>query len=114
MPLDIPAEGKRTKEPIRTLAESLAPTLAQPSPKSGFGFPIDMWLRRKMVQFWREWEITPTLKKIGFQSARIDSLLESYNQFDATEISYHTQLLSSRLYELMLLGIWLDKYKITF
>lgn len=113
LPLSIQLQAKRTKEPLRTLAETLSPTLAQPSPKWGFGFPLDMWMRGKLAQYWREWKLTPVLSKVGFQAAEIDRLVACYAQLNGTAEGYDSRALSMRLFDLMLLAVWIDNYQIS-
>ncbi|MFL5733858.1 MAG: asparagine synthase-related protein, partial [Chloroflexia bacterium] len=112
LPLEMRLQNKRTKEPLRTLAESMAPTLTQPAPKRGFAFPLDEWMRGKIVQCWQEWGITPILERIGMQRAEIDRMLASYAQAGPDERSYDTESIATRLFDLLLLAIWLDKYQV--
>jgi asparagine synthase (glutamine-hydrolysing) len=112
LPLEMRLQNKRTKEPLRTLAETLSPTLAQPSPKRGFGFPLDEWMRGKIVQYWQDWGITSILEKVGLQRTEIERMLASYGQVDPLERTYDTESLSGRLFDLLVLAIWLDKYQV--
>ncbi|HEY0970481.1 MAG TPA: asparagine synthase (glutamine-hydrolyzing), partial [Gemmatimonadales bacterium] len=53
LPLEMRADGRRTKEPLRSIAETLSPTVARHTGKRGFGFPVDTWMRGRITQQWR-------------------------------------------------------------
>lgn len=112
LPLQMRERNGRTKEPLRTVAETMSPTLAQPSPKHGFGFPIDQWMHTSLPQLWREWGITSTLVQIGMQADELDRLVESYSRTSYSGDSFTSRSLSIRLFDLMLLAVWLEKYQI--
>jgi asparagine synthase (glutamine-hydrolysing) len=112
LPLAMRARGGRSKEPLRTLAETLSPTMARPSPKHGFGFPLDLWIRGKIGQYWHDWEITSILQRVGFQSAELNRMVTSYSQTGPVGQTYNTRSLSAHLFDLMLLAIWMDNHHI--
>ncbi len=105
----------RTKEPLRSIAEQLAPTMAAPSPKHGFGFPLDQWLRDKLPRAWREWQLTNILAQAGFRPAALDALIDRYEQVSLNANGDHqreSRALAARLYDLTLLGVWMDRFHI--
>jgi asparagine synthase (glutamine-hydrolysing) len=112
LPIALRTRGRRTKEPLRTLAESLSATVAQPSPKHGFGFPFHQWMSEKFASYWREWELTSALGKIGFQTCELDRLITSYSHTATRKEDYFSRALTIRLFDLMLLALWIDKYHI--
>ncbi|HEX3160470.1 MAG TPA: asparagine synthase (glutamine-hydrolyzing), partial [Gemmatimonadaceae bacterium] len=79
LPLAARYRASRTKEPLRSVAERIAPTLREPSAKAGFSFPLDSWLRGSLAGRWREWELTPTLAALGLQPQVVDALLARYD-----------------------------------
>src|SRR5258705_6118324 len=109
LPLRMRSDNNRTKEPLRTLAESFSPTMAEPAAKHGFSFPLDLWMRGKIGQYWREWGITSALVKVGFQCGALDNLVSRYEQLDLEQRSYETQSIAAKLYDLLLLGLWVEK-----
>jgi asparagine synthase (glutamine-hydrolysing) len=111
LPLSRRWHGRRTKEPLRTLAERLAPTVAQRSPKRGFDFPIDHW-RRDLAVHWREWEISAALARIGFQADELDALVSRFEAVALRGRSYEIGALTVRLMDLLLLGLWVERYAI--
>jgi asparagine synthase (glutamine-hydrolysing) len=112
LPLGMRTQSGRTKEPLRTLAEGLAPTITRPAPKHGFGFPLDSWLRGGLPQLWREGKLSATLSKLGFRSQALDSLVSGYARFNGSDKGYRTNDLARRLFDLLLLAVWSDNYGI--
>ena len=112
LPLPLWKRGRRTKEPLRTLSETLAPTLAGPAPKHGFSFPIDAWLRNDLARHWRAWELTARLAGIGFIPTEIDRLVEEYSGAASGQDSYRTGTLAVRLFDLMLVALWVERHGI--
>jgi asparagine synthase (glutamine-hydrolysing) len=112
LPIEIRAGGKRTKEPLRSLAEGYAPTLLEPALKHGFGFPLDCWMRGKAAKYWREWDLTSQLTRIGFQRGFVERLVNCHNGFGPDERSYHTESVSTKTFDLLLLALWLQTQQI--
>jgi asparagine synthase (glutamine-hydrolysing) len=110
LPLSARYRGRRTKEPLRSVAERVAPTLREPSAKAGFSFPLDSWLRGSVAARWREWELTPTLAALGLQPDVVDALLARYDALTAAPAGYETAALAHRLYDLLQLGIWAQQH----
>ena len=106
LPLAARYRASRTKEPLRSVAERIAPTLREPSAKAGFSFPLDSWLRGSLAGRWREWELTPTLAALGLQPQVVDSLLARYHDLTAAPSGYETAALARRLYDLLQLAMW--------
>ncbi len=107
LPVSMRKRGQRTKEPLRTIAETLAPTLARPAAKRGFGFPIEAWLRDDLARHWREWELTSRLAEIGFVTTEVDRLVEQYS--GPVQDEYRTRALAGGLFDLMLLALWTER-----
>jgi len=110
----LPMEGRwhaqRTKEPLRSVAERMAPTTAAPAPKHGFGFPLDAWLRGRLPLLWRTWDLTRILTPAGFRPAALDELVDRYARMgEAGDQTCESRALAARLYDLALLGIWMDR-----
>jgi asparagine synthase (glutamine-hydrolysing) len=103
----------RTKEPLRTLAESLAPTLRRPSPKQGFSFPLDAWSRALAPTHWRDWGLVDVLTGIGFQRGTLERLLRDYEVIGAGAPSFQSGTLARQLFDLMLLGLWVERHGVT-
>ena len=112
LPLALRARGSRTKEPLRTVAEEVAPTVAEPSRKRGFAFPFDAWMRDKLGLYWREWELTEALASVGLSPKEVDTLVGAYEGSLAGRESYETSSQAARLFNLMLLGVWVAKYEV--
>ena len=103
------AEG-RGKQPLRAVAEALVPSLAEPSPKKGFSFPIDAWMQRGLGDLWRDHGIVAALASAGFSTIGLESLIGRYAAGAGTSArSFELRLLANRLYDLTLLGLWLDR-----
>jgi len=112
LPLAMRTRGRRTKEPLRTIAETLAPTLARPAPKRGFSFPLDGWMRPDLARHWRGWEVTPRLAGIGFAAPELDRLVEQYDAAARRDDQYRAATLAIRLFDLMLLALWVEKHQV--
>jgi asparagine synthase (glutamine-hydrolysing) len=112
LPMAARSRKSRTKEPLRTLAETLSPTVATPSSKHGFAFPMDLWMRAKLGAYWQEWGLTSSLEDIGMQGDEVNRLVTSYTSVGPVTQNYNTGSLSGRLFDLMLLAIWLDRYDV--
>ena len=112
LPLSVRHRGRRTKEPLRTIAEMLAPTLTQPAPKRGFCFPLDGWMRRDLVRNWREWELTQRLAGIGFVSTELERLVGQYEVAGRDGDGYASGTLAGRLFDLMLLALWMERHRL--
>ena len=112
LPLAQREAGGRTKEPLRTLAERLSPTVAEPSPKRGFDFPLAEWLRPHLVTAWREWEVTACLGEIGFNQSALDRLVASYASAAGAGKRYEERLLAGRLFDLLLVATWIQTHGI--
>ncbi|MFL5800560.1 MAG: asparagine synthase (glutamine-hydrolyzing) [Roseiflexaceae bacterium] len=112
LPLDMRMRGGRTKEPLRTVAESLSPTVAKPSPKHGFGFPLDQWIHQNFAHFWREWDLTAILTSIGMQGDALDQLVTRYSKLPYSAYNYESRASAAQLFNLMVLGVWLDRHHI--
>jgi asparagine synthase (glutamine-hydrolysing) len=112
LPLSMRKWGQRTKEPLRTIAEGLAPTLKRPAPKRGLEFPLDAWMRRDLARQWREWELTARLAEIGFVATEVDSLVAQYDGVATSEGGFHAATLAMRVFDLMLLALWTERYRI--
>ena len=87
--------------------------MAAPSPKHGFGFPLDQWLRGKLPRAWREWQLTNILAQAGFRPAALDALISRYEHVSLNANGDHqreSRALAARLYDLTLLGVWMDRY----
>jgi asparagine synthase (glutamine-hydrolysing) len=110
--VDMRTQGQRSKEPLRSVAETLSSTVAQPSPKHGFGFPLDQWIHGKFVQYWREWGLTAILARTGMQADALDRLVIKYSQMPDRDYDYSSRVLAVQLFNLMLLAIWLEKHQI--
>lgn len=114
VPLSLGASAPRTKEPLRSLAEALAPTLREPSPKMGFAFPLDMWVRPRLTTYWREWGASRILESAGFDARGLDQMAAAYDRCSVGGVqSYDTRVLSSRLYDLLQLALWMDMHQIS-
>jgi asparagine synthase (glutamine-hydrolysing) len=103
--------GGRTKEPLRTVAETMTPYLRQPSPKHGFGFPLDAFLRGKIAPAWRSWGVTAILARTGFVPAAVDALVARY-EIESASPGYASRHLSSRLFDLLLIALWVETFEI--
>jgi asparagine synthase (glutamine-hydrolysing) len=112
LPLSMRRRGRRTKEPLRRIAETLAPTLARPAPKRGFEFPLDAWMRSDLARHWRAWELTSRLAEIGFVATKLDRLVEQYNAAAPREDSYSTRTMSAKLFDLMVLALWIERHQV--
>lgn len=112
LPLRMRASGGRTKEPLRSIAETLSPTVARHTGKRGFGFPVDTWMRGRIAQQWREWGFTAALERIGFQGEAVDQLLAVYGSSEVGDENYAAGYLSARLFDLVLLAAWLDRHQV--
>ncbi len=112
LPVSMRKRGQRTKEPLRTIAETLAPTLARPAAKRGFGFPLEAWLRGDLARRWREWELSSRLAIIGFAPTGLDKLVEQYTAAARVEDIYRAETLAARLFDLMLLALWIEKHQV--
>ncbi|RPH35043.1 asparagine synthase (glutamine-hydrolyzing) [bacterium] len=110
LPLSMRSRNGRTKEPLRTVAEALSPTVATPSPKHGFGFPLDAWICRDLPTYWREWEVTARLGAAGFNRTELDRLVQVYEQSAREGRGYNARSLASRLFDLLLLDVWMENY----
>ena len=106
LPLARREDHRRSKEPLRSLAETLAPTLRQPSPKRGFDFPLDGWMRPAAARYWREWGLTDVLIEFGFAKAGLDRLVDSYERLGKAAESFRSRTLSRQVFDLMLVGVW--------
>jgi len=113
LPVHMRTQRGRTKEPLRTLAESLAPTLRQPSPKRGFSFPLDDWSRALAPGHWRDWGLVDVLADIGFQRGRLERLVRDYEAIGTGAPSFQSGTLARQLFDLMLLGLWVERHGIT-
>jgi asparagine synthase (glutamine-hydrolysing) len=112
LPLDMRSHGRRTKEPLRSVAESLSQTVAQPSPKHGFGFPVDQWIHQNFARFWREWDLTAVLASVGMQAEALDRMVTQYSKLPYSAYNYQSRAAATQLFNLMLLGLWLDRHHI--
>jgi len=112
LPLAMRLNLRRTKEPLRTLAEDLAPTNAVPAPKRGFCFPLDDWIRPGLSTCWQEWGITQVLSRFGFNSAELDRLVSQHHQMPRVGQTYEAGSLYAQLFDLLQLGIWAQNYSI--
>jgi asparagine synthase (glutamine-hydrolysing) len=112
LPLDMRRHGRRTKEPLRSVAESLSQTVAQPSPKHGFGFPVDQWIHQSFARFWREWDLTAVLASVGMQAEALDRMVTQYSKLPYSAYNYESRASAAQLFNLMVLGLWLDRHHI--
>jgi asparagine synthase (glutamine-hydrolysing) len=110
LPLSARYRASRTKEPLRSVAERVAPTLREPSPKAGFSFPLDSWLRGSLASHWRDWEMTPALAALGLRPEVVDALVGRYDDLTAAPIGYEPAALARRLYDLLQLGMWAQQH----
>ena len=100
----------RGKQPLRAVAEALVPSLAEASPKKGFAFPIDAWMQRGLGALWRDHGIVPALAGAGFRADTLESLIGRYAAgADVSGRSFELRLLANRLYDLTVLGLWLER-----
>ncbi len=110
LPLERREVEARGKQPLRAVAEALVPTLAQPSPKKGFSFPVDAWMRRGLGPLWRDHGIVAALAGAGFRADALEALIGTYGAgADSTARSFELRLLANRLYDLTVLGLWLER-----
>jgi asparagine synthase (glutamine-hydrolysing) len=108
LPLDLRVHEGRTKEPLRTLANRLSRVAAQPSPKRGFSFPLDSWMRPSLLSYWRDWGLTAALGSIGFSEPAVDHLVGRYHNGNQQDGAYEREWLAAVLFDLLLLGVWVD------
>ena len=113
LPVHLRTQRGRTKEPLRTLAESLAPTLRRPAPKQGFSFPLDAWSRALAPTHWRNWGLVDVLTGIGFQRKRLERLVSDYEVVGVGAPTFQSGTLARQLFDLMLLGLWVERHGIT-
>ena len=106
LPVQARYRDGRSKEPLRSLSESLSATAACPSPKHGFGFPVDGWMKPSLAARWKEWELSDSLGRLGFRREAVDDLVARYQKTDAIGEAYESRRLASRLYDLLILGVW--------
>jgi len=105
LPLAMRTRGRRTKEPLRTIAETLAPTLARSAPKRGFSFPLDGWMR----PIWPVTGVGGRLRPAcGHRIRRPGAgrLVEQYDAAARRDDQYRAATLAIRLFDLMLLALW--------
>jgi len=112
LPADSRVVRGRTKEPLRSLAESLCSVVAEPSPKRGFDFPVDTWVSRDLYRSWYDWEITQTLKGAGFCGAALNDLVNSFGTEQSNLSRFEKRRLGGVLWELLMLGVWMQNFKV--
>ena len=108
LPLAIRSRRGRTKEPLRTIAERLVSTLAQPAPKHGFGFPVRDWLSGGVRDLWRQGDLVQVLTRAGFRQAALDRLLAGPDE----EHGVMSPARALRLFDLTVLALWMDRHGI--
>jgi asparagine synthase (glutamine-hydrolysing) len=109
LPLTMRTRQGRRKEPLRSVAEGIAPTLSTPFAKHGFEFPLDGWMRGSLAESWRAWGITRHLSSVGFMPGPVDAMVAAYDAAPRGRPSHATGRLSTQLYDLLLLGIWVER-----
>ena len=109
LPARVRSSWKRTKEPLRSLGESLCPVLRERFRKRGFSFPLDAWLGGSLAQNWRDWQISSCLALIGFNSASIDAMVREYDEQQRAPSGFRRRSLARRLFDLMVLGLWVER-----
>jgi asparagine synthase (glutamine-hydrolysing) len=98
------------KQPLRAVAEALVPSLARPSPKKGFSFPVDAWMQRGLGALWRDRGIVPALAGAGFRADALEALIGRYAAgANVPSRRFELRLLANRLYDLTVLGLWLER-----
>ena len=98
------------KQPLRAVAEALVPSLARPSPKKGFSFPVDAWMQRGLGALWRDRGIVPALAGAGFRADALETLIGRYAAgANVPTRRFELRLLANRLYDLTVLGLWLER-----
>ena len=112
LPLGQRRAGRRDKEPLRSVAESLVPSVRAPSPKMGFTFPVDGWMQHGLADVWREAGIVRTLGRLGFSHPELERLIRRYAAAGPADHDFAVRHLASRLYDLTLLGLWADRERI--
>lgn len=112
MPLAERHAGGRSKEPLRTLAESIAPSLRAPSAKQGFEFPLHAWMHATLAERWREWELSRVLGAVGMRPAYLESLVDRFAATTPGTDAYEAHWLAARLFDLLLLGLWSERHDI--
>jgi asparagine synthase (glutamine-hydrolysing) len=113
LPLEARRSSGRSKEPLRTVVERLSPTVRVPSPKRGFEFPLDAWMRRHAAVAWREWGLTNVLAGMGLQARTLERLVDVYEELEQSPESFESSTLARQLFDLMLLGVWVESEGIT-
>lgn len=113
LPLAMRTRDGRGKEPLRSVAERIAPTLSVPFAKHGFEFPLDGWMRGSLAASWRDWEVTRHLTTIGLAPGPVDAMVAAYDAAPRTVTSYGTGRLATQLYDLLLLGTWVERNHVT-
>jgi len=112
LPIAMRWNHKHPKEPLRTLAKALVPTLRTPHRKMGFCLPLTDWLSNDLLVYWKSWNITDTLIKLGFRRQGIDYFLSWYGNLNVKHDKYQANRISWRLFDLMQLAVWADMYRI--
>lgn len=102
---------RRSKEPLRSLGESLCPTLRIPDAKRGFGFPLADWFGERLAVHWKDWAVTERLAGFGFRREPIDQLVADFTTVSRTDHRYQQNVLAVRLYHLLVLALWADGVK---
>jgi asparagine synthase (glutamine-hydrolysing) len=113
LPLKARTSSGRSKEPLRTVVERLSSTARVPSPKRGFEFPLDAWMRHRAAVAWREWGLTTVLAGMGFQPRTLDRLVDAYERLGPSPESFESSTLARQLFDLMLVGVWVESEGIT-
>jgi asparagine synthase (glutamine-hydrolysing) len=110
LPASLLMHSGRTKEPLRTLGESLSSTLRTAAPKRGFSFPLLAWLRDDISSIWNEWSLSKPLSVLGFNIQDLDalvSLAQSQSEHHENGTLYHF------MFDLFLLGRWLQMHHVS-
>ncbi|HWR50081.1 MAG TPA: asparagine synthase (glutamine-hydrolyzing) [Bryobacteraceae bacterium] len=110
LPLSMRRYRGKTKEPLRTVAEAKCHVLAKPSPKRGFEFPLENWVRPRLAIAWRDWNISAKLSEIGFNAKAVDGTVRAYT---STPSAHRRNWLAGRLFDLLLLAVWADDHSVT-
>lgn len=109
LPVQARGTGIDGKQPLRRVAEHLAPSLRGGQAKRGFCFPLHDWLRPRIGTHWREWGLGPRLAALGFRAPALDAVLHHAEAAAARGDAYTTGLLAGRLLDLVLLALWSER-----
>jgi hypothetical protein len=69
-------------------------------------------MREAIARQWEDGGFTAALGSLGFDAATVDRLVTAFRHSRSGEQHYGTGFLAARLFDLVFLAAWLDRYHV--